>query len=46
VAKLNKVVYVHLPEGAPLNENEKLIVGKTLAYLVTDFISCHGDLKL
>jgi formiminoglutamase len=46
VAKLNKVVYVHLPEGAPLNENEKLIVGKTLAYLVTDFISCHGGSKL
>lgn len=43
VAKLNKVKYLHLPEGAPTNVNEELIIGKTLAYLVTDFISSHGD---
>lgn len=43
LAKINKVQYLHLPEGAPKNENEELIIGKTLAYLVTDFISCHGD---
>lgn len=46
VAQLKEVVYLHLPEGAPLNEQEELIVGKTLAYLVTDFISSHGDSKL
>jgi formiminoglutamase len=31
--------YLHLPEGAPTNETEEKIVGKTLAYLVWDFIS-------
>jgi formiminoglutamase len=46
MAKLNKIKYLHLPEGAPLNQAENTLVGKTLAYLVTDFISCHGDLKL
>ncbi|PHR47715.1 MAG: arginase [Fluviicola sp.] len=46
IAQDQKVVYLHLPEGAPLNESEKVIVGKTLAYLVTDFISSHGVLKL
>jgi len=34
-------IYLHLPEGAPKNPQEKNIVGKSLAYLVTDFIkSC------
>lgn len=45
-ARIKEICYLHLPEGAPQNETEELIVGKTLAYLVTDFISCHGDLKL
>lgn len=40
--KLDKVAYLHLPEGAPTNELESRIVGKTLAYLVTDFIVAHG----
>lgn len=31
-------VYLHLPEGAPKSSSEKTIVGKALAYLVTDFI--------
>lgn len=31
--------YLHLPEGAPNNDFEEKIVGKTLAYLVWDFIS-------
>lgn len=31
--------YLHLPEGAPHNDFEEKIVGKTLAYLVWDFIS-------
>lgn len=30
--------YLHLPEGAPISEYDKKIVGKTLAYLVSDFI--------
>ena len=30
--------YLHLCEGAPKNEQEAIIVGKTLSYLVTDFI--------
>ena len=34
----NRPVYFHLPEGAPTNPQEKIIVGKALAYLVTDFI--------
>jgi len=34
-----RVAYIHLPEGAPNNATEKHIVGKTLAYLVHDFIS-------
>jgi formiminoglutamase len=41
MAKQKKVAYLHLPEGAPSNELEVRIVGKTLAYLVTDFIIAH-----
>lgn len=33
-----EIQYLHLPEGAPKNDSEKTIVGKALAYLVTDFI--------
>jgi formiminoglutamase len=33
--------YLHLPEGAPANENEEKIVGKALAYLAWDFIHEH-----
>ncbi len=29
--------YLHLPEAAPLNELDKVLVGKSLAYLVSDF---------
>lgn len=40
----NKVAYLHLPEGAPIQPVEKRIVGKTLAYLVWDFIvSCNNN---
>lgn len=38
MATLEKVCYLHLPEAAPKNEAEELIVGKTLTYLVTDFV--------
>lgn len=30
--------YLHLAEGAPLTEEDQLIVGKTLSYLVSDFV--------
>lgn len=36
------VKYLHLPEGAPQNPVEEAIVGKALAYLVTDFIKVHS----
>lgn len=32
------LVYLHLPEGAPQSNEEKTVVGKALAYLVSDFI--------
>ena len=37
-AKSKKAAYLHLPEAAPKNEHEEAIVGKALAYLVSDFI--------
>ena len=37
-AALNNIAYLHLPEGAPLSDLENSLVGKMLAYLVTDFI--------
>lgn len=37
-AKSKKAAYLHLPEAAPKNEREEAIVGKALAYLVSDFI--------
>ena len=30
--------YLHICEGAPQNEQEEMVVGKTIAYLVSDFI--------
>ena len=32
------VVYLHLPEGAPKNDYESAVVGKSLVYLVVDFM--------
>ncbi len=37
-AKSKKAAYLHLPEASPKNEREEAIVGKALAYLVSDFI--------
>lgn len=37
-AKSDKIVYLHLPEGAPTTIQEEKVVGKTLSYLVYDFI--------
>lgn len=41
MAKSKNVQYLHLPEAAPKNEKEEAIVGKTLAYLVSDFIKTN-----
>ncbi len=35
------IAYLHLPEGAPTTPHEAMIVGKTLAYLVSDLITCQ-----
>jgi formiminoglutamase len=37
-AKTENIAYLHLPEGAPNSLNEEKVVGKTLSYLVYDFI--------
>jgi len=37
-AKSKKAAYLHLPEAAPKNECEEAVVGKALAYLISDFI--------
>jgi formiminoglutamase len=37
-AKAKNIAYLHLPEGAPNSIIEEKIVGKTLSYLVYDFI--------
>jgi formiminoglutamase len=39
LSSTNNCSYLHLPEGAPRNEVEEKIVGKTLAYFVWDFIT-------
>jgi formiminoglutamase len=41
MAQSRKVQYLHLPEAAPKNEIEEVIVGKTLAYLVSDFMKAN-----
>lgn len=41
LAKEKKAVYLHLPEGAPKDSREEVIVGKTLSYLVSDFIKSN-----
>lgn len=38
IAGILNIKYLHLPEGAPKNKEENKMVGKTLAYLVSDFI--------
>lgn len=44
-AQLKNVAYLHLPEGAPQTEEEDKIVGKTLSYLVSDFIIGQNESK-
>lgn len=49
LAKQKNIVYFHLPEGSPKSKLEIKIVGKTLSYLVVDFVkenSKFNKLKL
>jgi formiminoglutamase len=41
LASNKNVVYLHLPEAAPKTDDEKLLVGKTLAFFVSDFIKSN-----
>lgn len=34
----NHIAYLHLPEAAPKTDTDKRVVGKTLSYLVRDFL--------
>lgn len=43
LANIDFVKYFHLPEGAPNNDTERNIVGKTLALLVLDFINAKNN---
>jgi formiminoglutamase len=40
-AKQREARYLHLPEAAPKTDDEKKMVGKALAYLVSDFIKVN-----
>lgn len=42
MARTGEVGYVHFPEAAPATDREQVVVGKTLAYLVSDFIKTHA----
>lgn len=37
-ATTKNIAYLHLPEGAPTSSNDEKVVGKTLSYLVYDFV--------
>lgn len=45
MAKSKNVCYLNLTEAAPTNEQEQMIVGKTLSYLVLDFIKVNSAKK-
>ena len=45
VANFKNITYLHLPEGAPNSESEKKVIGKTLSYLVSDFIKVNSSKK-
>ncbi len=42
LSKQSNFEYLHLAEGAPTNSLENKIVGKTLSYLVSDFIKANN----
>jgi formiminoglutamase len=37
------IAYLHLPEASPQNDQENKLVGKSLSYLVSDFIKCQSN---
>lgn len=43
MATLKSASYLHLPEAAPSTVTDEKSVGKTLCYLVTDFIKCRSN---
>lgn len=45
MARRVPIHYLHLPEAAPTSEVEMKIVGKSLVYLVLDFIKCQSNLR-
>jgi formiminoglutamase len=45
MAALKNVYYLHLPEAAPSTEADVKSVGKTLCYLVADFIKCNSNIS-
>lgn len=45
IANQNNILYFHLPEGAPQSDLEMKIVGKTLVYLVIDFIKINASFQ-
>ncbi|ASS49155.1 MAG: hypothetical protein CHH17_10530 [Candidatus Fluviicola riflensis] len=45
MARVDRVAYIHFPEAAPVSERDEQLVGKSLSYLVTDFIKCHNSVR-
>lgn len=45
MARVKQVAYIHFPEAAPVSERDGQLVGKSLSYLVTDFIKCHNSVR-
>jgi formiminoglutamase len=45
MARVNQVAYIHFPEAAPVSERDGQLVGKSLSYLVADFIKCHNSVR-
>lgn len=45
MAQLKAIGYIHFPEAAPVTERDQILVGKSLCYLVTDFIKCHSAVQ-
>lgn len=45
MARVQQVAYIHFPEAAPVSERDGQLVGKSLSYLVTDFIKCHNSVR-
>lgn len=44
MGQLKRIAYLHLTEGAPNSAIEERIVGKTLAYLCSDFIKANSKI--